>query len=51
MRKGLAWATVLLALPSLAEGQGQKMPPLPPATAPATSADACRECADENFAG
>ena len=37
MRKGLAWATVLLALPSLAVGQGQKMPPLPPATPPAVA--------------
>jgi outer membrane protein, heavy metal efflux system len=37
MRKGLAWATALLALPSLAAGQGQKMPPLPPPTPPATA--------------
>src|SRR5580698_10072118 len=37
MRKGLAWASVLLALPSLAAGQGQKMPPLPPQTAPAVA--------------
>src|SRR5579859_4735960 len=37
MKKGLAWATVLLALPSLAAGQGQKMPPLPPPTAPAVA--------------
>jgi len=37
MRKGLAWTTVLLALPSLAVGQGQKMPPLPPATPPAVA--------------
>ena len=37
MKKGLVWATVLLALPSLAAGQGQKMPPLPPPTAPAVA--------------
>ena len=37
MKKGLVWATALLALPSLAAGQGQKMPPLPPPTPPAVA--------------
>jgi cobalt-zinc-cadmium efflux system outer membrane protein len=35
MRKGLAWAIALLALPALIAAQGQKMPPLPPPSAPA----------------
>ena len=35
MRKGLAWAIALLALPALIAAQGQKMPPLPPRSAPA----------------
>jgi outer membrane protein, heavy metal efflux system len=35
MRKGLASATLLLALPLSIAAQGQKMPPLPPPTAPA----------------
>jgi cobalt-zinc-cadmium efflux system outer membrane protein len=37
MRTGLAWAAVLLALPATVAGQGQKMPPLPPVTPPATA--------------
>jgi cobalt-zinc-cadmium efflux system outer membrane protein len=37
MRRGLAWAAVLLALPATIAGQGQKMPPLPPVTPPATA--------------
>jgi cobalt-zinc-cadmium efflux system outer membrane protein len=35
MRKGLAWAIALLALPAPIAAQGQKMPPLPPPSAPA----------------
>jgi outer membrane protein, heavy metal efflux system len=35
MRKGLASATLFLALPLSIAAQGQKMPPLPPPTAPA----------------
>jgi outer membrane protein, heavy metal efflux system len=35
MRKGLAWAAVLLALPAPIAAQAQKMPPLPPPSAPA----------------
>ncbi len=35
MRKGLASAIVLLALPASIAAQGQKMPPLPPPSAPA----------------
>ena len=35
MRKGLAWAIALLALPATIAAQGQKMPPLPPPSAPA----------------
>jgi outer membrane protein, heavy metal efflux system len=35
MRKGLASATLLLALPLSIAAQGQKMPPLPPPIAPA----------------
>jgi cobalt-zinc-cadmium efflux system outer membrane protein len=35
MRKGLASATLFLALPLSILAQGQKMPPLPPPTAPA----------------
>jgi cobalt-zinc-cadmium efflux system outer membrane protein len=35
MRKGLAWAAALLALPAALRAQNQKMPPLPPPTAPA----------------
>src|SRR6202795_692444 len=34
MRKGLAWAIALLALPAPIAAQGQKMPPLPPSSAP-----------------
>jgi cobalt-zinc-cadmium efflux system outer membrane protein len=37
MRKGLAWATALLALPPSIAAQGQKMPPLPPPSAPAVA--------------
>jgi cobalt-zinc-cadmium efflux system outer membrane protein len=37
MRKGLAWATALLALPACLAAQGQKMPPLPPPTGPAVA--------------
>src|ERR1700687_3644023 len=33
MRKGLAWAIALLALPAPIAAQGQKMPPLPPPSA------------------
>jgi outer membrane protein, heavy metal efflux system len=36
MRKGLTLAGALLALPVCLAAQGQKMPPLPPPTAPAT---------------
>jgi outer membrane protein, heavy metal efflux system len=35
MRKGLAWAMAVLALPASIAAQGQKMPPLPPPSAPA----------------
>jgi outer membrane protein, heavy metal efflux system len=35
MRKGLAWAMAILALPACVGAQGQKMPPLPPPSAPA----------------
>ncbi len=35
MRKGLAWAIVVLALPGSLVAQKQPMPPLPPPTAPA----------------
>jgi len=35
MRKGLAWATALLALPALLSAQSQKMPPMPPPIGPA----------------
>ena len=37
MRKGLAWATALLALPTSIAAQGQKMPPLPPPSGPAAA--------------
>jgi cobalt-zinc-cadmium efflux system outer membrane protein len=37
MRKGLALATSLLALPISIAAQGQKMPPLPPPSAPAVA--------------
>jgi outer membrane protein, heavy metal efflux system len=37
MRKGLAWAAALLTLPAILAAQGQKMPPLPPRTAPAVA--------------
>ncbi len=37
MRKGLAWASALLALPASIAAQGQKMPPLPPPSAPAVA--------------
>jgi outer membrane protein, heavy metal efflux system len=37
MRKGLALATSLLALPISVAAQGQKMPPLPPASGPAAA--------------
>jgi outer membrane protein TolC len=37
MKKGLAWATVLLALPVGLAAQNTKMPPLPPATGPAVA--------------
>src|SRR5882757_3698290 len=37
MRKGLALATVLLALPISMVAQGQKMPPLPPPAGPAVA--------------
>jgi outer membrane protein, heavy metal efflux system len=36
MRKGLTFAGALLALPVCLAAQGQKMPPLPPPSAPAT---------------
>lgn len=35
MRKGLAWATALLALPAVLNAQKQKMPPMPPPISPA----------------
>ena len=35
MRKGMAWAAALLALPAPIAAQGQKMPPLPPPSPPA----------------
>ena len=35
MRKGLAWAAALLALPASMAAQNQKMPPLPPPSGPA----------------
>jgi len=37
MRKRLAWAAALLALPAALTAQNQKMPPLPQPTAPATA--------------
>jgi outer membrane protein, heavy metal efflux system len=37
MRKGLALASALLALPIAIAAQGQKMPPLPPPSAPAVA--------------
>jgi outer membrane protein, heavy metal efflux system len=37
MRKGLALATILLALPITIAAQGQKMPPLPPPSGPAVA--------------
>ncbi len=37
MRKGLALATTLLALPIAIAAQGQKMPPLPPPSGPAVA--------------
>jgi cobalt-zinc-cadmium efflux system outer membrane protein len=37
MRKGLAWAAALLALPPSIAAQGQKMPPLPPPSGPAVA--------------
>ena len=35
MRKGLAWAIALLTMPACIAAQGQKMPPIPPPSAPA----------------
>jgi cobalt-zinc-cadmium efflux system outer membrane protein len=37
MKKGMAWAAALLALPASIAAQGQKMPPLPPPAPPATA--------------
>jgi AcrB/AcrD/AcrF family len=37
MRKGLEWAAALLAWPACVAAQTQKMPPLPPPSAPAAS--------------
>jgi len=37
MKKGLAWAMVLLALPVCLAAQNKKMPPLPPASGPAVA--------------
>ena len=37
MKKGLAWATALLALPGCLAAQQKRMPPLPPPTGPAAA--------------
>src|SRR3984885_10976495 len=37
MRKGMAWAMVLLALPASMAAQGQKSPPPPPPSGPAAA--------------
>lgn len=37
MKKGMAWATALLALPGCLAAQQKQMPPLPPSTGPAAA--------------